>query len=96
MGGDLCDKANWKKHDSPLLVYGNGAFGPGHATFFKSPDQTELWCAYHAMKKHNENCTYDRRYLNVQRVDFDESGFPVMGVAIGNSADITPPSGEQE
>ena len=93
-GGELCNKENWKKHDDPLLVYGNGAYGPGHATFFYSPDGTQLWCAYHAMKKHNENCVYDKRYLNVQRVYFDENGNPKMGVTIGNSVDIESPSGE--
>ena len=96
MGGDLCNKANWKKHKEPLLVFGNGAFGPGHASFFYSPNGKELWCAYHAMNRHNEHNVYDKRYLNLQRVDFDESGYPVMGVCVGNSVDIPCPGAESE
>lgn len=94
-GGELCDAANWKKHDKPLLTYGNGVFGPGHASFFYSPDGTELWCAYHGLKKHNEKAEPDTRYMNVQRVYFDETGYPVMGKAIGYETDIPCPSGEE-
>jgi GH43 family beta-xylosidase len=95
LGGDLCDAANWKKHDEPLLTYGNGAYGPGHASFFYSPDGSELWCAYHALKRHNENTEPDTRYMNIQRVDFDETGYPVMGKTVGYEADIPCPSGEE-
>ena len=92
-GGDLCDAKNWKKHPKPLLVKGNGAYGPGHATFFYSPDKSELWCAYHAMREHNETVTETARYMNLQRVYFDDTGYPVMGEAIG-AVEQTPPSGE--
>lgn len=94
MGGDLCNKDNWKKHDKPLFTFGNGVYGPGHASFFYSPDGSELWCAYHGLKQHNENATPDTRYMNVQKVEFDETGYPVMGKPIGYEADIIPPSGE--
>ena len=93
-GGDLCDAANWKKHPAPLLVKGNGVFGPGHASFFRSPDGKELWCAYHALAKSNPSNKPTSRWLNLQKVDFDGSGFPVMGKAIG-PVEQRPPSGEQ-
>ena len=93
-GGDLCNAANWKKHPKQLLVKGNGVFGPGHASFFRSPDGTELWCAYHGLAKSNPSNTPAKRLLNLQKVEFDESGFPVMGKAIG-SAEQRPPSGER-
>ena len=96
LGGDLCDAANWKKHDEPLLTYGNGAYGPGHASFFYSSDGSELWCAYHALKRHNENTEPDTRYMNIQRVDFDETGYPVMGKTVGFATDIPCPSGEEQ
>jgi len=84
MGGDLCDAKNWKKHPQPLLVKGNGAFGPGHASFFRSPDGSELWCAYHAMRESNPTRKETTRWLNLQRVDFDETGYPVMGACVGS------------
>ena len=99
-GGDrcdpdrLCDAANWSKHDRPLFEMGNGVFGPGHASFFRSPDGTELWCAYHGMKEHNETVTPAARYFNIQKVTFDEAGSPVMGEPAGYEKDLLPPSGE--
>jgi len=83
LGGDLCDAKNWKKHPKPLFVKGNGAFGPGHASFFRASDGT-LWCAYHAMKASNPERKPAKRWLNLRRVGFDETGFPVIGEAIGS------------
>jgi GH43 family beta-xylosidase len=94
-GGSLCDAANWKKHEKPLLVYGNGLYGPGHASFFASPDGSEVWCAYHGMKEHAENATSTPRYFNLQRVEFDSAGYPVMGLPIGYEVDMVAPSGEE-
>jgi GH43 family beta-xylosidase len=94
MGGSLCDAKNWKKHDKPILVPGNGVFGPGHASFFKSPDGKELWCAYHGMKNHNESATVLPRYFNVQPITFDDTGFPVIGVPVGYDTELNSPSGE--
>ena len=93
-GGDLCDAKNWKKHAEPILVKGNGVFGPGHASFFRSPDGTEFWCAYHALAKSNPSNKPTTRWLNVQKVSFDETGYPVMGDAIG-AAEQKSPSGEK-
>ena len=93
-GGDLCDAANWKKHPKQLLVKGNGVFGPGHASFFRSPDGSELWCAYHGFERSNPSNTVTKRWLHVQKAGFDESGYPVMGVATG-AAEQCPPSGER-
>jgi GH43 family beta-xylosidase len=96
IGGSLCDAGNWKKHEKPLLVHGNGVHGPGHASFFSSPDSSEIWCAYHGMKEHNENGTPAPRYFNIQRVYFDDSGYPIMGLPTGYDTDIEPPAGEIE
>ena len=96
VGGDLCNPASWQKHPEPLLTMGNGVYGPGHASFFYSPDGTEVFVAYHGMKEHNETVTWVPRYANVQRVTFDETGCPVLGQPIGYETDILPPSGERE
>ena len=93
-GGSLCDAANWKKHDKPLFVHGNGVFGPGHATFFRSPDGSEVWCAYHGMKEHNETVTPAPRFFNIQPVYFDSTGYPKMDLPLGYEVDIVPPKGE--
>lgn len=95
-GGSLCDAANWKKHPEPLFVYGNDVYGPGHASFFKSPDGSEVWCAYHAMKEHNSTVTPTARYFNIQKIDFDETGYPVMGLPVGYETEQCPPKGEAQ
>ena len=46
------------------------------------------------MKSHNENATPAPRYFNVQRVDFDADGFPVMGLPTGYEIELDPPAGE--
>ena len=96
LGGSLLDPANWKKHEKPLFVHANEVYGPGHASFFYSPDKKELWCAYHGMKNHNEKVTNAPRYFNIQRVDFDETGYPVMGKPTGYDVELDSPSGEIE
>mgnify|MGYP002519584057 CR=1 FL=1 len=95
-GGSLCDAANWKKHPKPLFVHGNELYGPGHASFFRAPDGKEVWCAYHGMKEHNATCTGAPRFFNIQRVDFDETGYPVMGLPTGYEIELDPPKGEIE
>ncbi len=93
-GGDMCSKCSWKKSSEPLFVKGNGVYGPGHASFFRSPDGSELWCAYHGLKQTNLSVTYAPRYLNLQKVSFDKNGYPVMGAPTGYETDIPYPSGE--
>ena len=95
-GDDLCDPASWTKHPEPLLVYGNGVYGPGHASFFRSPDGSEVWCCYHGMPHSNESVTYTNRYMHIQKVEFDDTGYPVMGLPIGGDTLIDPPSGEKK
>ena len=94
VGGDLCSASSWKKHPEPLLTYGNEVYGPGHASFFRSPDGSEVWCAYHGMLVSNDTVTYAERYCNIQKVEFDSTGYPVMGKPIGYDELIAPPSGE--
>lgn len=93
-GGDLCSAKSWKKHPEPLLTYGNEVYGPGHASFFRSPDGSEVWCVYHGMLLSNDTVTYAERYCHIQKVEFDETGYPVMGKPIGYDTLIDPPSGE--
>ena len=92
----LCSAKYWIKHDKPVFQQANGVYGPGHASFFKSPDGEELWCAYHGMMEASEVSRGRTRYLNLQKIAFDESGFPVFGEPAGYETDIVPPGGEME
>ena len=94
-GGELCDGKNWKKHEKPLFVKGNGVFGVGHAAFFTSPDERELWCVYHCLLRSNPNREEVPRYTCVQKISFDETDYPVMGEPVGIEKEINAPSGEK-
>ena len=95
-GGSLCCAENWKKHPEPVFTHANGVYGPGHASFFRSPDKSELWCAYHGMKKSNPKCEPDKRYFNIQPMRFDDEGFPIKSIPVGYETPLMPPSGEIE
>lgn len=96
MGGEVCSIDSWKKHPNPLFVKGNGIYGPGHASFFYSPDGSEVWCAYHCLLRSNPEAKDMIRHTCVQKIDFDETGFPVMGDPVGVKVYINSPSGEEE
>lgn len=94
LGGDICDKNNWKKHPEPLFKKGNDVYGVGHASFFNSPDNKEVWCAYHALAQSNPSLEETKRCTSVQKISFDENDFPVMGEPIRVNEEMNPPSGE--
>ena len=93
-GGELCDASSWIKHPNPLFTKGNGIYGPGHASFFTSPDDTELWCAYHCLPYSNPEAKEMIRNTCLQKISFDETGYPVMGEPVGTVEVIKSPSGE--
>ncbi|CAF1317916.1 unnamed protein product [Didymodactylos carnosus] len=39
--------SSWIKRSFPLLQSANGLYGPGHASFTKSPDDKENWIVFH-------------------------------------------------
>ena len=89
IGGEICNHTSWKKHDQPLLYKSDTLFGPGHASFFYSPDKTELWCAFHAILDLNDNQTFKTRFACINKVHFDSNGFPMMGKARDNEPSTT-------
>lgn len=96
-GGEICDESNWIKHPNPLFVKGNGIYGPGHASFFSSPDGKETWCAHHCILESDPDFStnvWPKRYLCLQKIGFDETGYPVMGVPTGKDVSVPVPSGE--
>ena len=95
-GGNLCDKNNWVKYDKPIFELANGVYAPGHASFFRSPDKSEWWIAYHGVEKHNEENVRVPRYMFIQKFNFDETGFPADNAPLGFGSKIPFPSGEKQ
>ncbi|MAW95440.1 MAG: hypothetical protein CMF33_09455 [Leeuwenhoekiella sp.] len=92
---DPLDPASWVKHDAPVFQ-GNsevGIYGPGHHCFFKSPDGTEDWFAYHAVAVPEGGCN-DKRSVRVQRLYWTSDNLPVFGQPIRQGERQIVPSGE--
>lgn len=91
---DPMDPKSWVQHPEPLLSRHDaaGVYGPGHHSFFKSPDGKQDWIAYHA--KTTSVFTYKGRTTRVQKLEWDEDGLPETVVPLGLDAEITEPEGE--
>jgi GH43 family beta-xylosidase len=93
-GADPLVPGNWTQHDSPLLSRNDaaGVYGPGHHTFFQSPDGTEDWIIYHA--KTTSEYTYTDRTTRAQQIGWNADGSPNLGtpLALGATQDL--PSGD--
>lgn len=93
-GGDMLSASSWKKQDIPFLRKGNGNYGPGHATFFRSPDKTELWICFHCLHDVNLDYSVMARHCHCQRVEFDGEGYPVPCTPLPKWESFEAPSGE--
>ena len=95
-GGDPLIKGDWQKSAQPVFSKQpqSSAFGPGHNSFFKSPDGKENWIIYHANSETNQGCA-DKRNIRMQKFTFNNDGSPNFGVPVATGLQISKPSGEQ-
>lgn len=93
-GADPLNPANWRQHPGPVFSRNDaaGVYGPGHNDFFKSPDGTEDWIAYHG--KTTPEYTYAGRTTRAQRFSWNADGTPNFGRPLPLSATPAPPSGD--
>lgn len=92
--GDPMVRGNWTTYPDPILKRNDaaGVYGPGHHSFFKSPDGTQDWIAYHA--KNTSAYTYEWRTTRAQQVTWSDAGLPVIGEPVALGTDIEVPSGD--
>jgi GH43 family beta-xylosidase len=92
---DLLNPASWKK--SPLPVFWQSpaahAYGPGHNSFFKSPDGKQDWILYHANPEPNQGCG-GHRSPRAQPFTWNADGTPNFGRPVPTGTSIPLPSGE--
>ena len=94
-GGDICDASNWKKWPKPVFASGNGVYGPGHAAFFRSPDEKELWISYHFLADENISNGPTDRLFALQKFNVDvETGVPAVTTPVRPGECSPAPSGE--
>lgn len=91
--GNYLNPGSWTKATSPVFSSANGAYGPGHNGFFKSPDGTQDWIIYHAVTNPGGSCGGDRT-SRMQKVSFDGSGNLQLGSPVSLNTDLNLPSGD--
>lgn len=94
-GGDPLSAGSWLKYPEPVFQRSDeaGVFGPGHNTFFTSPDGTEVWFVYHANDRLTDGCDMGRN-PRIQKLHWKEDGSPDFGVPAAPGTDLKVPSGE--
>ncbi|ONI80120.1 hypothetical protein ALI22I_42635 [Saccharothrix sp. ALI-22-I] len=96
-GGDPLAQASWSKFADPIFQRNDAAsvYGPGHHSFFSSPDGTETWIAYHANSSATQGCGKTRT-TRVQKISWNADGTPNLGVPVSTSTVLQGPSGEAD
>lgn len=94
-GANPLNLNEWTKKDQPVFTKkpSIGVYGPGHNSFFKSPDGLENWIIYHANSNPNQGCA-DQRNIRMQKINIGADGFPVFGDPVAIGLQIKKPSGE--
>lgn len=95
-GGNPLNVNDWVKRNQPVFTKkpSSGAYGPGHNSFFKSPDGLENWMIYHANSNPNQGCA-EQRNIRMQKINIGPDGFPVFGEPVAIGLQITKPAGEK-
>jgi GH43 family beta-xylosidase len=94
-GSNPLQMSSWTKRSTPLFQRNDaaGVYGPGHHSFFTSPDGTETWIAYHANDSASDGCGTTRT-TRVQKISWNADGTPNLGVPVATTTVLQGPSGE--
>ncbi|GAA2692788.1 MULTISPECIES: family 43 glycosylhydrolase [Actinosynnema] len=94
-GGDPMSPSSWVKKSSPIFQRNDaaGVYGPGHASFARSPDETETWVVYHANSSASQGCGTTRT-TRAQKIAWNSDGSPNLGAPVATGTTITGPSGD--
>ncbi|WP_188463268.1 family 43 glycosylhydrolase [Marivirga lumbricoides] len=94
-GGDPLNPDDWQKKSEPVFSKKpeHNAYGPGHNSFFKSPDGTEDWIIYHANPESGQGCG-NNRSTRIQKFEWTEEGAPDFGEPVRINTPLDKPSGE--
>ena len=94
-GGDPLNPADWTKSASPVFTKKpeNGAYGPGHNSFFKSRDGKEDWILYHANSSSGQGCG-NARNPRMQKFTWNADGSPNFGEAVKINVPLKKPVGQ--
>ena len=93
-GADPLVAGNWQQRNGAVFARNNaaGVYAPGSNNFFKSPDGTQDWIAYHA--KTTTAFTYEGRTTRIQQIGWNADGSPNLGQPVGLGVSLATPSGD--
>jgi GH43 family beta-xylosidase len=94
-GSNPLSASSWTKKSTPIFQRSdaNSVYGPGHHSFFTSPDGTETWMAYHANETTAQGCG-GTRTTRIKKVNFNSDDSPNLGTPDKLSTTLTAPSGD--
>lgn len=94
---DLLDPATWAdaKHPAPVFsrAPGRDVYGPGHGSFFTSPNGRQSWMVYHATDDDRGCFTGGLRTTRAQRFRW-RGDVPRFGRPVSLETDIAAPGGD--
>ncbi|MBF0196616.1 MAG: glycoside hydrolase family 43 protein [Planctomycetes bacterium] len=93
VGKDPLQAQHWEKTRTPVFSGTGGIVSPGHASFTKSPDDTEDWIVYHTAKHRGAGWNRD---VNMKKFTWDIDGNPVFGYPESKRVAMPMPSGTCE
>jgi GH43 family beta-xylosidase len=91
-GGSVMEPSSWVKHPSPVFSQNEVAWGPGHASFVKSPDGLEDWIVYHAAQWRGSGW---KRDIRVQPFGWNPDSTPNFGQPISPGTPLPMPAGTE-
>lgn len=91
---DPLDDTAWTKSKAPIFSQSakNGVYGPGHNSFFKSPDGTQDWILYHANASPTDGCS-PTRSPRAQEISWTDDHMPILGQPVSTDERLQKPSG---
>jgi GH43 family beta-xylosidase len=94
---DLLAPETWAKAKAPEPVFqrndGAGVYGPGHNSFFTSPDGSEEWIAYHAITN-RAGTNGSNRATRIERFSWNSDDTPNFGTPTRLGSLLTLPGGD--
>ncbi|MBM2617031.1 family 43 glycosylhydrolase [Actinoplanes sp. LDG1-06] len=94
-GSNPLAASSWTKRSTPLFQRSdaNSVYGPGHHSFFTSPDGSETWMAYHANETTAQGCGATRT-TRIKKVNWNSDNTPNLGTPDRLSTSLTAPAGD--
>lgn len=101
VNSELTDPSSWTKVNSPVFSQNeeNQVFATGSPCFIPSPNYKEVFFLYQARSTEKEpygslpSSSLDTRSPRLQKIEWDDNGFPILGEPLSEAETLEKPSG---